>query len=70
MLKNKFDVFNVFKQFGTMVENKTNKLIKFLITDNDSEFTSLGLNNFVRMKGLLDLKIMFILLRKMALLNV
>ena len=41
MLTKKFDVFNVFKQFKTMVEKKTGKSIKCLRTNNGGEFTSL-----------------------------
>ena len=70
MLKKKADVFNVFKQFKTMVEKKTGKSIKGLRTDNGGEFTSLEFKIFVRMKGLLDIKLLFILLIKMEFLNI
>ena len=51
MLKKKADVFNVFKQFKTMVEKKTSKSIKCLRTDNGGEFTSLEFEKFCKDEG-------------------
>ena len=52
MLKKKADVFNVFKQFKTMVEKKTSKSIKCLRTDNGGEFTSLEFEQFCKDEGI------------------
>ena len=52
MLKNKIDVFNVFKQFKAMVEKKTGKSIKCLRTDNGGEFTSLEFEQFCKDEGI------------------
>lgn len=41
MLKRKVDIFNIFKHFKAMVENKIDKSIKCLRNDNGGEFTSL-----------------------------
>jgi hypothetical protein len=37
-LRKKFDVFDRFKEFKALVENKTKKIIKVLRTDNGREF--------------------------------
>lgn len=41
MLKIKVDLFNVFAHLKAMVENKIDKSIKCLRTNNGDEFTSL-----------------------------
>lgn len=56
MLKKKADVFNVFKQFKTMVENKTGKSIKCLRTDDGGEFTSLEFEQFCKDEGIVTHK--------------
>lgn len=52
MLKNKADVFNVFKQFKAMVEKRTCKSIKCLSIDNGGEFTSLELEQYCKDEGI------------------
>ena len=52
MLKNKADVFNVFKQFKAMVEKKIGKSIKCLRTNNGGEFTSLEFEQFCKDEGI------------------
>jgi len=52
MLKRKVYVFNVFRQFKAMVEKKTRKLIKCLITDNGGEFTSLEFEQYCKDEGI------------------
>lgn len=52
MLKKKADVFNVFKQFKTMVEKKIGKSIKCLRTDNRGEFTYLEFEQFCKDEGI------------------
>ena len=52
MLKIKVDLFNVFKQFKAMVENKIGKSIKCLRTDNGSEFTSLEFEQYCKDEGI------------------
>jgi hypothetical protein len=37
-LRNKFEVFDRFKYFKTLVENQTKKIINVLRTDNGGEF--------------------------------
>ena len=46
MLKKKFDVFTVFKQFRELVENIIGRSIKCLRTDNGGEFTSKEFDNY------------------------
>jgi hypothetical protein len=41
LLKRKYDVFNTFKQFRSLVEKSTGRSIKSLRTNNGGEFTSL-----------------------------
>ena len=59
MLKKNADVFNVFKQFKTMVEKKTRKSIKCLRTGNGSEFTSLEFEQFCKDEGIVRHKTVF-----------
>jgi len=70
MLKKKFDVFNVFKQFKEMVEKRTSKSIKCLRTDNGGEFNSIEFEQYCKDEVLLDTKLFLILLSKMVLLNI
>jgi len=52
MLKNKFDVFTVLKQFRALVENITGRTIKCLRTDNGGEFTSKEFDNYCKEAGI------------------
>eukprot|EP00253_Pinus_taeda_P029577 PITA_29577 len=52
MLKRKFDVFTVFKQFRALVENITRRTIKCLRTDNGGEFTSKEFDNYCKDAGI------------------
>ena len=56
-VKNKADVFNVFKKFKVTVEKKTGKLIKCLRIENGSEFTSLEFEQFCKDEGIVRHKI-------------
>ena len=53
MLKKKFDVFNVFKQFKVMVEKRTGKSIKCLRTDNGGESTSIEFEQYCKDEGII-----------------
>ena len=52
MLKRKFDVFTVFKQFRALVENITGQTIKCLRTDNGGEFMSKEFENYCKDAGI------------------
>ena len=39
-MKNKDEVFSMFKEFKALIENHTEKKIKTFRSDNDGEFTS------------------------------
>ena len=52
MLKKKYDVFTVFKQFRALVENITGRTIKCLRTDNGGEFTSKEFDNYCKDAGI------------------
>ena len=52
MLKKKFDVFTIFKQFRALVENITGRTIKCLRTDNGGEFTSKEFDNYCKDVGI------------------
>jgi hypothetical protein len=47
-LGKKFEVFDRFKEFKSLVDNQTKKIIKVLRTDNGGEFWRMNLNYFVR----------------------
>jgi hypothetical protein len=48
-LRNKYEVFDMFKEFKDLMENQEEKQIKVLRTDNGGELdTEMNLNNFVR----------------------
>ncbi|KAI0495692.1 hypothetical protein KFK09_021995 [Dendrobium nobile] len=51
-LLHKSDVFNVFKQFTTLIENQLNHRIKILRTDGGTEFTNLQMKSFLLSKGI------------------
>ena len=70
MLKKKADVFNIFKQFKAKVEKRTGKSIKCLKTNNGGEFTSMEFEQYCKDVGIVDTKLLFLLLSKMILLNV
>jgi hypothetical protein len=65
ILKSKADVFIVFKQFRDLVEKRTHRSIKCLRTYHDGEFTSMEFKNYARSLGLIDIKLLPILLSKM-----
>ena len=52
MLKQKSEVFKVFKQWKALVENQTGKKIKRLRTDNGMEFCSSEFDEFCRDEGI------------------
>ena len=52
MLKRKDDVFNPFKQFISLVENKISRSIKCLRMNNEGEFTSLEFENYCKEDGI------------------
>eukprot|EP00253_Pinus_taeda_P027941 PITA_27941 len=52
MLKRKFDVFSVFKQFRALVENNTGRTIKCLRIDNGGEFTSKEFDSYCKDAGI------------------
>ena len=52
MLKQKSEVFKVFKQWPALVENQTGKKIKRLRTDNGMEFCSCEFDEFCRDEGI------------------
>ena len=52
VLKRKFDVFNMFKQFRVMVEKGTVMTIKCLRTDYGGEFTSLEFEKYCKYEGI------------------
>lgn len=52
MLKIKVDVFNAFKQIKATMEKKMNNTIKYLRTDNGSEFTSLEFEQYCKNEGI------------------
>ena len=45
-LKYKLEVFNIFKEFKTLVENQVGRKIKVFRTDNGLEFCSKEFDNF------------------------
>ena len=47
-LKYKSELFNIFKEFKTLVENQVGKKIKVLRTDNSLEFCSKEFDNFCK----------------------
>ena len=52
MLKRKADVFDIYKQFRTLVEKSTGRFIKCLRTDNGTEFTSKEFDNYCKKDGI------------------
>ena len=51
VLKRKYDVFNMFKQFRVMVEKRAGRKIMCLGTNNGGEFTSLEFEKIANMKA-------------------
>jgi hypothetical protein len=47
-LKKKSEVFDRFKEFKDIVENRIERIIKVLRTDNGGEFCGMNLKNYVR----------------------
>ena len=47
-LTNKDEVFEIFKEFKTLVENLFEKRIKILISNNGGEFTSSEFNKYYK----------------------
>lgn len=52
MLKNKNDVFQKFKEWKVMIENRTGKRVKRLRIDNSLEFYSGEFNEFCKNQGI------------------
>jgi transposase InsO family protein len=48
LLKSKSEVFNKFKEFKALVENLSEKNIKFLRSDNGGKFTSYDFKTFYK----------------------
>lgn len=51
-MKNKSDVFNIFKSFKTLVEKETGKVIKIFRTDNGGEYCSSEFERFLKENGI------------------
>ena len=51
-LKKKYEVFDRFKEFKALVENRTKKKIKLLRTDNGGEFCSNEFEEFCKKCGI------------------
>jgi len=51
-LKQKFEVFQKFKKWKTMVENQTGRKVKVLRSDNEGEYTSKELKDYLASKGI------------------
>ena len=51
-VKEKADVFDIFKQFGALVEKSTGRFIKGHRTDNGTEFTSKEFDNYCKKDGI------------------
>lgn len=51
-IKNKSDVFEKFKEYCKIVENKFGRSIKFLKTDNGREYVNEMMNKFCKHKGI------------------
>lgn len=52
MIKSKSEVFNEFKNYKALVENRTGRKIKCLQTDNGKEFVNQEFNNFLKKNGI------------------
>jgi len=50
-LKEKSEVFEIFKKFRVMVENETNRTIKAIRSDRGGEFTSTEFNKYYEKHG-------------------
>ena len=51
-LRNKYEVFEIFKEFKALVENQTEKKIKMLRTDNGGEFCMKEFEEFYKKCGI------------------
>ena len=51
-IRNKYEVFDKFKEFKALVENQTEKKIKVLRTDNDGEFWGNEFEEFCKKCGI------------------
>ena len=51
-LRNKFEVFDIFKEFKALVENQTEKKIKALMIDNGGEFCKTEFEEFCKKCGI------------------
>jgi len=51
-LRNKYELFDRFKEFKALVENHTEKKIKVLRTDNDREFCKKEFEEFYKKCGI------------------
>lgn len=51
-LRKKFEVFERFQEFKTLIQNYTGKNIKVLRTDNGGEFRGKAFNQFCRQHGI------------------
>ncbi|KAF2361468.1 Integrase catalytic core [Trinorchestia longiramus] len=54
IIKNKSDVFGVFTEFITLVENHYDHKIKILLTDNGGEYVSNDFERFLTLNGIVD----------------
>ena len=51
-MKGKDEVFSIFKQFVTHVENQSDKKVKCLRSDNGREYISKAFQDFCDIKGI------------------